>query len=77
MGYDDMKLKECLDQIEQIKKDWPDGYNFKTKSKFLGFSCGDTTISIDQMESSEWGAQFESHDKEFNEAVKGLSGELL
>jgi phenylpyruvate tautomerase PptA (4-oxalocrotonate tautomerase family) len=43
----------------------------------LGFSCGDITISIEQMESSEWGAQFESHDKEFNEAVKGLSGKLL
>lgn len=67
-----MKLKDIIDQVEQIKNDWPDGFSFKNKSKFIGFSLNDKVLSIEDIESKEWGAKFESYDKEFNASMKSL-----
>lgn len=68
-----MKLKEILDKyIDQIKTDWPSGINFKSKSKFIGFTIGDKCLSIEELESNEWAASFESHDKEFNKMLGDL-----
>ena len=43
-----MTLQECISKIEEVKKCWPGGINFQNKSKFIGFSCGDITLTIEQ-----------------------------
>lgn len=67
-----MTLKECLERIDEIKKAWPGGYNFENKSKMRGFSLGDKLITIEDAESRDWGIEFESLDKEFNQALNGF-----
>ena len=64
-----MTLKDCIEKLNEVKEAWPNGINFKNKSKFLGFSLGDICLSIEQLESKDWGIQFESLDKEFNSAL--------
>jgi hypothetical protein len=70
-----MTLKECLTKIEEIKETWPCGINFKNKSKFIGFSFGDILLTIEQVESKEWGIELESLDKEFNDGLTKFLGQ--
>ena len=67
-----MKLIDALKKWESDKKDWPDGFNFKNKSKFIGIANHDDSIILTQelMDSEEWAMTFESRDKEFNDLIK-------
>lgn len=66
-----MKLKDAINQWEREKHLWPDGYNFKNKSRFVGITNKDETIVLTQplLDCDSWGFSFESHDKEFKNAV--------
>jgi hypothetical protein len=69
-------IQDAIKMIDQIKADWPGGYNFKNKSKFLGFCLGDIRLSVEDLESLEWGVEFESHDKEWNAEMTELRKNL-
>ena len=71
-----MTLKECLEQLDTINIQWPDGFNFKNKSKFIGISVDGASIPRELLNSTEWGFEFESHDKEWNAEMDKLMGDL-
>lgn len=63
-----------MDLGENEKHLWPEGFNFKSKSKFIGITNKGEKIILTQelLDCNMWGMSFESHDKEFNDAVNGL-----
>lgn len=72
-----MKITELISQVPEIREKWPAGINFKTKTRFAGFShkgiggVPDARISIEMLESDQWGTDFQILDKEFVEALFG------
>jgi len=77
-----MKLKEVIESIEEMRRDWPGGINFKTKSRFVGFGCKgaggqpDAIITIEMLESDQWSCNFQPMNKEFIANIKGLFAAL-
>lgn len=67
-----MKLIEAIQQWEKEKHFWPDGFNFKTKSKFIGIKCDEIKLTQALLDSDDWGFVFQPMDKETQEAIVGL-----
>lgn len=74
-----MKISELIAQIPEILEQWPGGINFKTKSRFAGFShkaaggVPDAMISMEMLQSDQWGTAFHILDKEFTAALFGTA----
>lgn len=77
-----MKIGEVIERLDEIRRDYPGGINFQTKSRFLGFSCKgvggqpDAILSVEMLESDEWAFTMQPMDKEFVAAIKELFAAL-
>lgn len=73
-----MTLFDAIQKAADSAKEFPNGFDFTTKTKLLGIShaelgnVGKATISLEMITSDQWGISFQPMDKEFISALKGL-----